>query len=254
MKKMIIGGSALLGLIAAPALAADLAPKTYTKAPPLPVPAVYDWTGGYIGVEGGFGWGHSDQTDPGIAPPPPPPPNNPPPVGDGHYSVNGGLVGGTLGYNWQFGPWVFGLEGDYSWSDIKGQSSVCGPTTVLPHLCGTSLDSLGTLRGRVGYAVGAYGNWLLYGTGGLAVGEVHAFDALTPAAGNNFRAGWAVGAGIETAFAPSWTAKLEYLYVDLGSTVYFNIVPGVPETVSFTSNIIRAGVNYRFGGPVVARY
>ena len=169
MNKMIIGASALLGLIAAPALA---------KGPPPPlVPAVYDWTGGYVGIEGGFGWGHSDQTDPGIAPPAPPPPPPPPAIGDGHYSVSGGLVGGTGGYNWQIGPWVLGLEGDYSWSDITGQSSVCGPTTVTPHLCGTSLDSLGTLRGRVGYAVGAFGNWLLYGTGGLAVGEVHAFDA-----------------------------------------------------------------------------
>src|SRR6516164_1540635 len=255
MKKMIIGVSALLGLIAAPALGADLAPRTYTKAPVAPVPGVYDWTGGYVCIEGGFGWGHSDQTDPGIAPPAPPPP---PPINlpaDGHYSVSGGLVGGTLGYNWQVGPWGLGLEGDYSWSDIKGQSSVCGPTTVTPHLCGTSLDSLGTLRGRVGYAVGAFGNWLLYGTGGLAVGDVHAWDALTPAAGSKFRAGWTAGAGIETAFAPNWTAELEYLYVDLGKTQYFNIVPSVPETVGITANIIRVGLNYKFGAaPVVAKY
>ena len=237
------------------ASAADLAPRTYTKAPP-PVSAIYDWTGGYVGIEGGFGWGHSDQTDPGIAPPAPPPPPPPPPpaIGDGHYSVSGGLVGGTLGYNWQVGPWVLGLEGDYSWSDIKGQSSVCGPTTVTPHLCGTGLDSFGTLRGRVGYAVGAFGNWLLYGTGGLAVGDVHAWDALTPAAGE-FRAGWTAGAGIETAFAPNWTAELEYLYVDLGKTQYFNIVPSVPETVGITANIIRVGLNYKFGAaPVFAKY
>lgn len=233
------------------ASAADLAARPYTKAPPM-IPAVYDWTGGYVGIEGGYGWGHSDQTDPGIALPPPPPP--PPPIADGHYSVSGGLAGGTLGYNWQNGPWVFGLEGDYSWSGIKGQSSVCGPTTVTPHPCGTSLDSFGTFRGRVGYTVGTTGNWLLYGTGGLAVGEVHAWDALTPAAGSKFRAGWTVGAGVEAAFAPNWTAKLEYLYMDLGKAQYFNIVPGVPETVTFTTNIIRAGINYRFGGPVIAKY
>jgi outer membrane immunogenic protein len=164
------------------------------------------------------------------------------------------LAGGTLGYNWQRGPWVFGLEGDYSWSGIKGQSSVCGPTTVTPHPCGTSLDSFGTLRGRIGYAAGTTGNWLLYATGGLAVGDVHAWDSLTPAAGSEFRAGWTVGAGIEAGFAPNWTAKLEYLYVDLGKAQLFNIVPGVSETVSFNTNIIRAGINYKWGGPIVARY
>jgi outer membrane immunogenic protein len=244
MKTLALAVS-ILTVSSVSAFAADLAARPYTKAPPM-IPAVYDWTGGYIGIEGGYGWGHSNQTDPGIAPPAP--------LGEGSYSLSGGLIGGTLGYNWQTGPWVFGLEGDYSWSDIRGQSNLCGPTTVTPHPCGTKLESFGTLRGRVGYAVGATGNWLLYGTGGLAVGEVHAWDALTPASGNQFKAGWTVGAGVETAFAPNWTAKLEYLYMDLGKAQYFNIVPGVPETVSFTANIVRAGINYKFGGPVVARY
>jgi outer membrane immunogenic protein len=244
MKKLALAVS-ILAVSSVSALAADLAARPYTKAPPM-IPAVYDWTGGYVGIEGGYGWGHSNQTDPGIAPAPLP--------GDGHYSLNGGLVGGTLGYNWQTGPWVFGLEGDYSWSDIQGQSNVCGPTTVTPHPCGTKLDSFGTLRGRVGHTVGDTGNWLLYGTGGLAVGDVHAWDSLTPASGSKFRAGWTVGAGVETSFAPNWTAKLEYLYMDLGKAQYFNIVPGVPETVSFTANIVRVGINYKFGGPVVARY
>jgi outer membrane immunogenic protein len=239
----VIAATTILGIGAASA--ADLAARPYTKALPM-VAAVYDWTGGYIGIEGGYGWGHSDQTDPGIP--------LPPSIGDGHYSVSGGLAGGTLGYNWQNGPWVFGLEGDYSWSGIKGSSSVCGPTTVTPHPCGTSLDSFGTFRGRIGYAAGPTGNWLLYATGGLAIGDVHAWDALTPAAGSEFRAGWTLGAGVEAAFAPNWTVKLEYLYVDLGKAHYFDIVPGVPETVSFNTNIVRAGINYRFGGPVIAKY
>jgi outer membrane immunogenic protein len=214
-----------------------------------------DWTGGYVGIEGGYGQGHSNQTDPGIPAPIIQVPTQP--VGDGSYSVNGGVVGGTLGYNWQTGPWVFGVEGDYSWSGIQGRSNVCGPTTVTPHPCGTKLDSFGTLRGRVGHTVGATGNWLLYGTGGLAVGNVYAWDALTPASGSQFRAGWTVGVGIETAFAPNWTAKFEYLYMDLGKANYFNIVTVpvvVPETVSLTANIVRAGINYKFGGPVVAKY
>jgi outer membrane immunogenic protein len=220
------------------ASAADLP----VKAPPAPVVApLYNWTGPYVGIAGGYGWGHSDQTDPGI-------------IlrlviinGDGSYAVNGGILGGTLGYNWQQGPWVFGVEGDYSWADISGSSNTCGPTPPTPpHSCGTKLESLGTLRGRIGYAMGATGNWLPYVTGGLAVGELQAWDALFPASGSDFRAGWTVGGGVEVGITRNWTAKIEYLYVDLGSKQMFNIVPGVPETVSFTANIIRGGINYRF--------
>ena len=250
-----IAGPVLIALITASgAHAADLAVRTFTKAPPAPTPtppSTYDWSGGYGGIEGGYGWGHSDQTDPGLptppaptTPPPTPPPPSPPTFGDGHYHVRGGFVGGTAGYNWQSGPFVVGLEGDYSWADISGQSNVCGPTH--PHTCGTRLDSFGTVRGRIGAAVGSTGNWLLYGTGGLAVGEVHAWDALTPASGSAFRTGWTAGAGVETAFARNWSAKVEYLYVDLGKAHMFNIVPNVPETVSFNANIIRAGINYHF--------
>jgi outer membrane immunogenic protein len=166
--------------------------------------------------------------------------------------VSGGALGATLGSNWQQGLWVFGLEGDLSWTGISGSSNVCGPTTATPHPCGTKLDALGTFRGRVGYAAGASGNWLLYATGGVAVGDIYGWDSLTPSAGRDWRAGWTVGGGIETAFAPNWTAKLEYLYVDLGNGQVFNVVPGVPESVGLTANIVRAGINYRFGGPSAA--
>lgn len=244
MKKHLLLGVAII--VAVPSLglvrvasAADMP----TKAPVYKAPVVaplYNWTGPYIGIAGGYGWGHSNQTDPGI---PPPPVTT---IGDGSYSVHGGILGGTLGYNWQQGPWVFGVEGDYSWADISGSSDVCGPATVIPHNCGTKLESLGTLRGRIGYAVGTTGNWLPYVTGGLAVGDVHAWDALTPASGSDFRAGWTVGGGVETGITRNWTFKVEYLYVDLGKKDMFDIVPGIPETVSFTANILRAGVNYRF--------
>jgi outer membrane immunogenic protein len=258
MKKLALT-VAILSISTLGATAADLAPQPYYTKAPAPVPAAYNWSGGYVGIEGGYGWGHSDQTDSGIPAavvPPVPPPVVVSILGDGHYSLNGGLVGGTAGYNWQTGPIVFGLEGDYSWSDIQGSSNVCGPTTATPHPCGTELDSLGTFRGRIGYAMGATGNWLLYATGGLAVGDVHGSDALTPASGGEFRAGWTVGAGVEVAVAPNWTVKAEYLHVDLGSAQLFDIVPGVPETVSFRADIVRAGINYHFnlGAPLVARY
>lgn len=157
-----------------------------------------------------------------------------------------GRLGGTLGYNWRTGPWIFGLEGDYSWANISGSSNTCGATSPLPHACGTKLQSLGTLRGRIGYAMVATGNWLPYVTGGLAVGELQAWNALFASSGSDFRAGWTVGAGVEASITKNWTVKIEYLYADLGNRQTFNVMPGVPETVSFTANILRAGVNYRF--------
>ena len=125
--------------------------------------------------------------------------------------MGGGFIGGTAGYNWQIGPWVLGIEGDFSWANIAGSSATCGSATVLPHGCGTTLQDFGTLRGRVGYPIGPSGTWMPYITGGLAVGEVQAWDALTPASGSAFRAGWTVGGGIEAAFAQNWSVKLEYL-------------------------------------------
>src|SRR5664279_190864 len=90
------------------------------KAPAPIVAPLYNWTGPYIGIAGGYGWGHSNQTDSGISI-----------AGenDGSYAMNGGIIGGMLGYNWQQGPWVFGAEGDYSWADISGSSNTCGATS-----------------------------------------------------------------------------------------------------------------------------
>lgn len=226
---------------ASAAVAADLP----VKAPPLPPPG---WSGPYGGVAGGFGVGHSDQTDPG----PVPLPVANLETEDGHYAVRGGLVGGTLGYNWQRGGWVYGIEGDASWADLKGSSSICGPNGPAPHPCGTKLDALATVRGRVGHVAGANADWLFYATGGVAVGDIRGWDSLGPSSGNDWRAGWTAGLGAETAFAPRWTAKLEYLYVDLGNAQVFNVSPGVPESVSFNAHIVRAGINYRFGAPATA--
>src|SRR6202035_2051875 len=103
-------------------------------------------------IAGGGGWGNSRQTDPGISLV----------TFDGSYSVSGGVLGGTLGYDWQQGAWVFGIEGDYSWADIDGSSNACGASSGIPHACGTKLESLGTFRGRIGHAMGAMGNWLPY--------------------------------------------------------------------------------------------
>lgn len=240
MNRSLFLAGILTAVLIPAASAADLAPRIFAKAPSAPD----NWAGGYVGISGGFGTGHSNQTDLG-----------PGPLaggggggggaGDGSYSVNGGLIGGTIGYNWQVARWVYGFEGDYSWANISGRSDLCGLSAGTPHACGTKLSSLGTVRGRVGYAAGAAGNWLLYATGGLAVGEVRGWDSLMPASGSELRAGWTVGAGVETMIAPNWSAKVEYLYVDLGKAQLLDILPSTPEAVSFNANIVRAGINYK---------
>jgi len=97
--------------------------------------------------------------------------------------------------------------------------------------------------------MGPTGNWLPYITGGLAFGSVHAWDALTPAAGTATQTGWTLGAGVAVMVVPNWTVKFEYLHVDLGSANIFNIVPTVPETVSTKADVFRLGLAYQFGGP-----
>jgi len=211
-----------LAVLAGAAAAADLpqrAPAPYypTKAPAY-VP--YTWTGFYIGLNGGGGFGRSawDST--------------------GGFDVTGGLVGGTVGYNYQFGQAVAGIEGDIDWADINGTT-----TTTCPLGCKTSDTWLSTVRGRLGYAADRF---MPFVTGGAAFGDIRATTpGFTGASTTN--TGWTAGAGLEFALAGNWTVKAEYLYVDLGK---FNcgVACGaaVTDNVSFTTNLVRAGVNYRF--------
>jgi outer membrane immunogenic protein len=222
MRKFLLAGAAVLASAVA-ANAADLrlapAPVMPTKAPPF-APPVFDWTGFYVGVNGGGGFGHSwsDLT--------------------GGFHTSGGVVGGTVGYNAQFRQWVLGFEGDIDWSDIGGTSNAAGCPG-----CGVQNNWLGTARGRVGYA---FGNFLPYVTGGLAVGDVNAtapgFSGQT-----NTQVGWAAGGGVEYALTRNWSAKLEYLHVDLGRFDCNVNCGGTPtDNVSFHDNLVRGGINFRF--------
>jgi outer membrane immunogenic protein len=212
------------------AQAADIPRPVYKGVHP--VVAYYNWTGFYVGVNGGYGWGSSDWSA----------------VPTASNKPKGFLAGGTLGYNYQTGSIVWGIEGDFDWSNIKDEVT-CAPGV----LCGTQLNWLTTLRGRLGYA---FDRWLPYITGGAAYGNVEA-TLNVPAFGftassSNNQLGWTAGVGIEYAFLSNWSAKIEYLYVDLGS---FNAAPApLVNNVSFTSNIVRAGLNYKFSGPIFSRY
>jgi outer membrane immunogenic protein len=203
--------------------AADLSVAPLYKAPPAEVTQAYNWTGFYIGANGGGGWGHSFW--------------NAQPTGVG---LSGGLAGGTAGYNWQTGKVVLGVEGDVDWSGLQGTRT----SIPCPAGCTTSDTWLSTVRGRVGYA---FDRIMPYVTGGLAVGDIR---AATPgfAGGTSTNAGWTVGAGLEVALPGNWTAKAEYLRVDLGN---FNCGVGCgvspTDNVSLHENVFRAGVNYHFG-------
>jgi outer membrane immunogenic protein len=220
MKRTVLASLGLLAIaaMATPASAADLPARPYAKAPAY-APQAYNWSGFYVGVNGGYGFGTSSFTD------------------SNNFDVNGGLVGGTVGYNWQVNQGVFGLEGDGDWSDIKGTT-----TTGCPG-CETRNDWLATFRGRVGYA---FDRVLPYATGGLAAGDI---KATTPGFTgiDDDRIGWTVGGGVEFSIAGPWTAKLEYLYVDLGKADCGLSCGGfTPDNVDLKENIVRGGVNYKF--------
>jgi len=224
------------------ALAADLPPSPPPRAPAAYVPAVlpvYNWAGIYVGINGGWGWGNGKYT---IAP------NAAFPAGlSGSPHDNGGVVGGTLGVNWQASAFVFGVEGDWDYSGINTgtTSSICN----FSGNCQTGNNWLATVRGRAGYAADRV---LLYLTAGGAFANVKTNFNGTSNTRN--QAGWTAGAGVEWAFADSWTAKVEYLYVNLGNGT-FNCVaavctaPGLnstPVSVGLTENLFRVGVNYKF--------
>jgi outer membrane immunogenic protein len=208
---------------AAAANAADLSLTPLYKAPPASQTA-YDWTGFYAGVNAGGGWGRSWWNANTTA-----------------VNLGGGQVGGTIGYNWQMSNRVvFGVEGDIDWSTFDG-----GQTTALcpGGNCSTSNSWLSTVRGRIGYG---FGHFMPYVTGGLAAGDIRA-AAPGFAGGTAVNPGWTLGGGVEFALPGNWTAKAEYLHVDLGS---FNCTgcSALPnDNVSLSQNVFRAGVNYRFG-------
>jgi outer membrane immunogenic protein len=246
--------------------AAVLAVGTQAHAADLPVPSlppaappVYSWTGVYVGVNGGWADGKSNWT------------NNCPgcqgfassggspvaPGGEtGSFSVSGYLAGGTLGFNYQIGPWVYGIEGDFDWTHLTGSSgSTCGGLSDAeppPTGCETESEWLATVRGRVGYAFPGFvgDNVLIYGTAGGAVARIKTGLIPPSTFDSSTEAGWTVGAGLEVAFAPNWTAKVEYLFVDLPNatcTTTTNCGFLAGSTVTFNENMVRAGINYKFG-------
>jgi outer membrane immunogenic protein len=242
------------GLVGA-ASAADLPGRTYTPA--VVAAPLFSWTGCYIGVEGGGNWGQAGTT--AVTSP------TPADVGlpiTNNYNLTGGMAGGTAGCNYQVSNWVFGVEGDASWTNNSGSANDIAPFTT------TSTNTLqekwfDTVRGRVGYA---WDRLLVYGTaGGAFAGTTTGVCTNTGVCANDSqtRSGWVAGGGIEYAFWNNLSLKLEYLYADFGGQTYFNPPVSIAGTGPFnsrsirlTDDVVRVGLNYKFdlGGPVVATY
>jgi outer membrane immunogenic protein len=243
MKKLDPGsfGFILLTILSGSTMAADLSrrPPVHTKAPMM-APG-YNWSGPYIGINGGGGWGASRFDFSGLG------------TTTGDFSTSGGLVGGTIGVNWQTLNLVFSVEGDGDWANIKG-SSACPVATFT---CATSESWLATARARLGMAAN---EWLFYVTGGGAFGDaqIGVTGPVTFGGQSVNRAGWTVGGGTEYGFAPSWTLKAEYLHVDLGTSgcAIPNCSTFSVANVPLRTKIVRAGLNYRFNwsGPVMGTY
>jgi outer membrane immunogenic protein len=217
MRPLLLAGASVLALGVVSAQAADIVQqRRVVQAAPVYTAPYYNWTGGYIGINGGGGWGRSSFGAP---------------FASNSYNLSGGVVGATLGYNFQAGALVWGVEGDLDWSNIRG-SGPCGLTT-----CETRNGWLGTVRGRIGYAADRF---MPYVTGGLAVGDIRT-NITGVGSANTTKAGWTLGAGVEWALWQNWTAKVEYLYVDLGRG---GSIAG--SDASFHTSLVRAGLNYRF--------
>jgi outer membrane immunogenic protein len=227
--KTLLGGLILsLGLGCGTSVAADLP----LKSPPKPIDPPANWSGFYVGLQGGYAWAHAYQT------------NLTSGVSNGYFDQKGWLAGGTLGYNWQFGQWVTGLETDFAWSNLSGDE-ICGRTRT--NTCTTELRAFGTLRGRIGWEFAP--RWLVFAAGGLAYGDVWANRDAGSTASDDWRAGWTAGGGIETMFAPHWSAKLEYLYATFPGTATTYLITASNTQVSTVERdvqIVRGGINWHF--------
>ncbi|MGY8678596.1 outer membrane beta-barrel protein [Bradyrhizobium sp. UFLA05-153] len=248
MKNLLLMTASIVALsAAAPAFAADLAAQpVYTKAPPQPAPvaiAAYDWSGFYAGINGGWGSSHNSWDFAGTPP-------------EGSHDASGGTVGGQIGYRWQIGQTVLGIEGQGNWADFNGSNVSAAFPTNSNH---TRIDAFGLLTGQIGYAVS---NVLLYAKGGAAVvGSSYQINSVPSGtqlgSAGTTRWGGAVGAGLEVNLTPNWSAGVEYDHVFMPtSDVNFTAAGGGAlgnDRIRQDFDLVTARVNYKFGWPLVLK-
>jgi outer membrane immunogenic protein len=218
----MIAGLVAFSTVTKSADAADITPELQ-EASPIAVRTTNHWAGYYFGIYGGGAWGRSSH-------------DFPPSTGD--FKISGALIGGTIGYNFQAGNMVAGIEFDAGWANIKGSTTTNCPGLI----CETHSTGLITLRGRLGYA---FDRLLPFVTAGVAFGEINPEVAGVGAA-SAYNTGVAVGAGAEFALTHTWFVKAEYLYVRLESYSCGTCALASAASVSFQANILRGGLNYKF--------
>jgi outer membrane immunogenic protein len=246
VKRVLLATVAMAVLSAAgqPAAAADIG-RFPAKAPVVAPALVYDWTGLYVGGNAGYSWGRTDvdYSLGGV------------PVARTTLDPNSFIGGGQIGYNWQLGSMVLGVEGDLAWRHGTDAATITSGNVFGDFAAfSTEQNWVGTVRPRVGFAAN---NWLIYGTGGVAFGGFkHAYSETRPGVvtrtttDSDTKAGWTAGGGVEYAFRNHWSLGVEYLYMDFGSTTLNQpaIGPLPASSASFDdkSHVVRAKVNYKF--------
>jgi len=255
MKTFLVGAVGLVALgMAAPASAADLAARPYTKAPAPMMAAIYDWSGFYIGANGGYGssrkcWDLTNNAGFIVSPA----------LAEGCHDATGGTAGGQIGYRWQASAFVFGLEAQGNWADLRGSNS--SQVFTVPATTNQSkIDAFGLFTGQIGYA---WNSALLYAKGGAAVtnDKYRSFFTGTGAlidSTTETRWGGTVGAGVEFGFAPNWTVGVEYDHLFMGTRAANFTTPtgafSATDRVRQDVDLATVRVNYRWGGPAIAKY
>lgn len=235
MKKFLLGAAAIVAF-SAPGAAADMTARQYTPA----VAPVYSWSGIYGGVNAGWAWGPTnwlfDVVHTTTA-----------------HQVSGGFGGFQAGYNFQIRSFVLGVEGDYEFANVNGSSLCPNPA----FLCHSKVRNIADIAGRIGFA---WDRVLFYAKGGEAwtFNRYDAISSFNTAAGTETRSGWLGGVGIEYAYDACWTVKAEYNYLDLGTKTVtrHNANGSLASSIDVTEklNVAKVGINYKFGGPLLAKY
>jgi outer membrane immunogenic protein len=259
MKTILLVTVSFTALATAPALAADFAARPYTKAPAPIMAPLPSWAGFYIGVNGGGDWSRNCWTlnrVGGVAVTP---------AGEGCRNASSGVVGGQLGYRWQASNWVFGVEAQGDWTDLKASNASFAPLAAGVTNT-TKTDAIGLFTGQVGYA---WSTVLWYVKGGAAVTHNKYAGTANAAApfpvgtyldsASETRWGGAVGTGVEYTFAPGWSVAAEYDHLFMGQRdVTFPANAGLilsrTDSIKQDVDMATVRVNYRFGSPVIARY